>query len=58
MEQEGRPAEIGQHEDNLELAALAGDFIDGHGGRLGVFCLEEGRLKEGVLCFRRLDVRC
>ena len=34
MEQEGRPAEIGEGKDDIEVTAFTGDFIEGHGGLL------------------------
>ena len=34
MEQEGRPAEIGEGTDYIEVAVFTGDFIECHGGLL------------------------
>ena len=34
MEQEGRPAEIGEGTDYIEITAFTGDFIKCHGGLL------------------------
>ena len=34
MEQEGRPAEIGEGTDYIEITAFRGDFIKCHGGLL------------------------